>query len=141
MPFVARWPGKIHAGATSSHPTAFWDFLPTACELAGISPAKKTDGISFLPTLLGNAKEQEIHPYLYWEFNEGEGPLQAILMEQWKGIKKYEVPFELYNLEKDPGEQENMADQHPEVVNQIEKLLSEARTDHPEFPLTKRKMN
>lgn len=139
MPFVARWPGNIKAGMESDHASAFWDFLPTACEIAGIEPEANTDGISFLPTLLGNGQKQESHNYLYWEFNENEGPIQALLMDQWKGIKGYEKPFELYHLNNDPGEQTNLSAQHPEIVTKIKDLMGEARTGHPEFPLTKRK--
>ena len=69
-PFVAYWPAKIAAGTKTDHISAFWDFLPTACELAGVTPSDDVDGISYAPTLLGEVKKQEKHDYLYWEFNE-----------------------------------------------------------------------
>lgn len=138
VPFAARWPGKIEAGSVSEYAAAFWDFLPTVCEIAGIEPSLKTDGISYLPTLLSNGKNQKQHPPFYWEVNENQGPKQAVLMGDWKGIKQYEKPFELYNLKTDMKEQNNVAGQHPNMVKKIENFMLQTRTDHPEFPLTKR---
>ena len=77
VPLIASWPGKIKPEQTSSHATAFWDMMPTLCEVAGISAPEGADGISFMPELLG--KKQEEHPYLYWEFPEYSGQ-QAVLM-------------------------------------------------------------
>ncbi|RRB14236.1 arylsulfatase [Larkinella knui] len=139
VPFVARWPGKIKAGSVSGHPCAFWDFLPTACEVAGIKPTANIDGISYLPELLGKSKKQKKHDYLYWEINEREGPVQAVVMGPWKGIRFYEKPFELYNLHDDTAETTNLADKHPNLVAKIKTLMNETRTENPEFPLTKRK--
>ncbi len=141
VPFVARWPGEIKAGTESGHASAFWDFLPTACDIAGIEPSAQTNGISYFPTLLGNKEKQKSHDYFYWEVNENSGPTQAILTDKWKGISFYEKQFELYDIENDLGESTNLADQHPEIVSKIKNLMLEVRTDHPEFPLTKRKPN
>ncbi|WPU92712.1 arylsulfatase [Mucilaginibacter sabulilitoris] len=138
-PFAARWPGKIKPGSVSDHASAFWDFLPTACEVAGIKPTIKTDGISYLPALLGNNKQQKEHEYFYWEVNETRGPIQAILKGDWKGISTYEKPFELYNIKTDVKETTNLADKYPDVVDSIKKQMRAIRTDNPEFPLTKRK--
>lgn len=139
MPFVARWPSKIKAGSKTGHPSAFWDFLPTACDIAGIKPSLPIDGISYLPTLLGNTEQQRKHDSFYWEINENNGPIQAVLMGDWKGIKQYEKPFELYNLKNDLAEENNLASKHPEIVNRIEKFMIETRTESEEFPLSKRK--
>lgn len=139
MPFAARWPAKIKAGSVTDQPIAFWDFLPTACEMAGIKPTKKIDGISYLPTLLGKPKAQKQHDFFYWEVNETRGPLQAIRMGNWKGIEQYQKPFELYDLSKDIGETTNLADKYPDIVAKIKGLMVSTRTDNPEFPLTKRK--
>ncbi|HZX73320.1 MAG TPA: arylsulfatase, partial [Cyclobacteriaceae bacterium] len=73
VPFAARWPGKIKAGVTTNQPVAFWDFLPTACDIAGVKPSAKIDGISYLPTLTGKEKNQKTHDYFYWEVNESIG--------------------------------------------------------------------
>jgi arylsulfatase A-like enzyme len=116
-----------------------WYFLPTACEIARIQPSAEIDGISYLPILMGKHEEQKRHDYFYWEVNESAGPIQAILKGNWKGIKFYEKPFELYNLKDDLAETENLAGQFPEIVKDMEELMMNSRTEHPEFPLTKRK--
>lgn len=65
---IARWPGRIEPGTSTDHPSAFWDFLPTACDLAGVEIPDGIDGISYLPTLPGR-DDQRPHDYLYWEFH------------------------------------------------------------------------
>jgi len=139
MPFAARWPAKIKPGTVTNQTVAFWDFLPTACEIAGITPTKKVDGISYLPTLTGNKKAQKQHDFFYWEVNESQGPLQAVRMGYWKGIARYEQPFELYDLNTDIAEKTNLAEKFPDIVAKIKSTMISTRTDNPEFPLTKRK--
>ncbi|HXH98764.1 MAG TPA: arylsulfatase [Sphingobacteriaceae bacterium] len=139
MPFAARWPGKIKPNSVTDQVAAFWDFLPTACEIAGIKPSLNIDGISYLPTLLGKNKKQKQHDFLYWEINETQGPIQAIVMGKWKGILLYEKPFELYDLLTDIGETTNVADKNPDIVKKIRETMIATRTENPEFPLTKRK--
>ncbi len=68
-PAIARWPAKIRPGVTSNLAWAFWDFLPTMAELTGQKPPADTDGISILPTLLGQAQPRT-HDHFYWEFYE-----------------------------------------------------------------------
>jgi len=91
VPFIARWPGKIQAGSKTDHISAFWDFLPTACELAGVEIPVITDGISYLPALEG--RPQPEHDYLYWEFHEL-GKKQAVRKGNWKAVRLnvYENP-------------------------------------------------
>lgn len=137
-PFVAYWPNTIKAGTTTHHISAFWDFLPTACELAGVNPRDKIDGISYAPTLLGNHKKQQKHDYLYWEFNERSGPIQAVRKGHWKGVKFKNKPIEIYNLNKDIGEQNNLANQYPDKAKELRNLINNSRTEHPEFPLVKK---
>jgi arylsulfatase A-like enzyme len=137
-PMIAYWPGKIKAGSESDQTFAFWDLLPTFAELAGIKHEKETDGISFLPTLLGNA-QQKTHDYLYWEFHE-QGGKQAIRQGNWKGIKLKvfgadEPILELYDLSKDPSESTNLATQKPEKMQELAQLMDEARTSNSQFPL------
>ncbi|MEX2565168.1 MAG: sulfatase-like hydrolase/transferase [Cyclobacteriaceae bacterium] len=137
IPFVARWKGKIETGSISDHVSTFWDFLPTACELAGIKTKAETTGISYLPTLLGDKENQEEHEYLYWEFNEARGPIQAVRSGSWKLVKKFQSLLELYHLENDPMESNNVSGEFPEVVKRLTHFLENARTDHDEFPLKK----
>jgi len=133
IPFIARWPGHVKAGSSSDHISAFWDFLPTACDLAGISPSGNIDGISYMPALIG--EEQPEHDLLYWEFNEWQGPVQAIRKGKWKAVKFYKKPIELYNLEDDLGENHNVADQYPDEVQTMAELFNQAHTDNEYFPL------
>ena len=136
VPFVAWWPGHIKARSTTAHLSAFWDFLPTACELAGIEPADSSiDGVSYAPTLLGRPQQQREHPYLYWEFNESQGPVQAIRSGKWKAIKHFSKPVKLYDLLADIGEKTNVAADNPEVAKRMAALFKEARSENPAFPL------
>lgn len=136
VPMIAWWPGEIDAGAVSGHISAFWDMLPTFADLLGVKAPENTDGISMLPELTGEGNQKE-HAYLYWEFHEL-GGRQAVRMGKWKGVK-YNVkkhpdkPIELYNLEKDPGETNNVAAKHPEIVSGIEDVLKTARTKSEVF--------
>ena len=135
VPMIARWPGKIEAGTVSSHLGAFWDFLPTAAEIIGVTAPPKLDGISFLPELLG--KKQSKHEFLYWEFHEG-GFVQAVRMGRWKGVRlKPGSPLEAYDLTTDLGEKTNIAEKQPEVVAKMEAYMKTARTEAAEWPIRK----
>ncbi|MGQ1784460.1 arylsulfatase [Saccharicrinis sp. GN24d3] len=139
IPFIARYPGKIKAGSVSEHPSAFWDFLPTACDLAGVEPTHKDiNGISLLPELMGNKENQQKHEFLYWEFNERQGPIQAIRQKDWKLVWKLEGEPELYNLSSDIAESNNLALQEPEKLKEMLEILKQVRTEHSEFPLETR---
>jgi arylsulfatase A-like enzyme len=132
VPMIVRWPGKVTAGSVSEFPWAFWDFLPTAAELAGVDAPGETDGQSILPTLLG--KSQRPAEYLYWEFFE-RGFQQAALSGRWKAIRNAPTePVALYDLETDIGESRDMAAQRPEVARRMTAYLDAARTPSPYWP-------
>ncbi len=132
-PMIVWWPKRIKAGSTSDLPCAFWDFLPTAAELAGVTPPPDIDGISIVPTLLGQAQTKQ-HEFLYWEFHEA-GFAQAVRMGDWKAVRfGVDGPLELYNLKVDLGEKRNVADEYPKVVAQIEEYLKTARTVDENWP-------
>jgi arylsulfatase A-like enzyme len=134
VPMIVRWPGKVRAGVVSDQVWAFWDFLPTAAELAGVAPPPEIDGISILPTLLGKGTQRQ-HEFLYWEFHEG-GTKQAARMGQWKAVRPaLNAPLELYDLSNDIAESKNLAAQHPDIVAKIEAYLRTARTDSHHWPL------
>ena len=136
VPMIAFWEGKIVAGSTSEHISAFWDFLPTVAEISGVKTPENIDGISYLPELLG--KEQKQHEYLYWEFHEL-GGRQALRKGDWK-LVSYQVfdpaktTIELYNLAEDIGEVNNVAEKHPEIVKELSELMKTARTENVDFP-------
>lgn len=125
VPMIAHWPGKIKSGTSSEHISAFYDVLPTFCEIAEIEPAESTDGISFLPALLGK-ETQKKHEYLYWEFPESGGQ-QAVRMGEWKGIRKNilkdSLQIQLYNLEDDIQELSDVCVQNPEILKTIESIF------------------
>jgi arylsulfatase A len=133
---IVRWPGKIHAGSKTDHISAFWDVLPTLAELSGTKTPEKIDGISFLPTLLGE-KGQKQHKYLYWEFHERAGR-KAIRKGIWK-LVKYNIQnpdlfkIELFDLSKDVGEQNDLSALKPEIVIELSALMDSARTDSEVF--------
>ncbi len=131
VPMIACWPGKIAAGSESDHISAFWDMVPTFNELAGVSVPEDSDGISMVPALLGKG-DQPKHKYLYWEFHERGGRI-AVRMGKWKGVrynvlKDPNAPMKLFDVTVDPGEQKNVAGEHPEVVEQILGIMKKART-------------
>ncbi|MDA7527734.1 arylsulfatase [bacterium] len=135
VPMIARWPGKVKPGTVSDLPSAFWDFLPTACEVANVEPPQNIDGISYLPTLLGNP-DQKKHDYLFWASQEGETSV-GMRMEEWKLVKyrakksrnKKEADqpgdWRLYDLTKDIGEEKNISNENPEIVAKMKYLLEQ----------------
>ena len=123
----------------TDHISAFWDVMPTVADLAGIDPPKNIDGISFLPTLL-NKDGQKEHDYMYWEFHE-KGGRQAVRKGNWKyvsyGVLNPEMAtVELYDLSTDIGEENNVAAEYPQIVQQIKAYLKTARTESANWPLT-----
>ena len=133
VPMIVRWPGHIKAGSVSHQPWAFWDFLPTAAEIAGAPAPKNIDGISILPTLLGQPQKQ--HEYFYWEFHE-HVPKQALRTGDWKAVRLApDLPLEVYNLKSDSAERRNVAGEYQDVVARIEKLLQGARSPNAAWPL------
>lgn len=137
-PFIAWWPGKIKAGRTSEHISAFWDLAPTFADLAGTDAPEHTDGISFVPELL-DQKSQPKHESLYWEFHE-QGGKQAVRMGKWKGVrldvkKNPEGPIQLFNLEEDVKESTDIAATHPEIVKKIAAIMAREHQENDIFPL------
>ncbi|NOR27956.1 MAG: sulfatase-like hydrolase/transferase [Lutibacter sp.] len=131
VPMITKWPGKIKEGSSTNHISAFWDFMPTVAEIIGVDKPKNIDGISYLPSLL-NKDTQEKHEYLYWEYNYKGGRI-AVRKDNWKAVKYNALKnvnrkIELYNLESDPSETTNIANEFPEVVAELAQIMREART-------------
>ena len=136
-PMLARWPGTIEAGTTTNHLSCFQDILPTVAEIVGQPAPEDIDGVSFLATLTGEGK-QPAHEYLYWEFCKGENQdifSQAVRQGKWKAYVQVKKPIELYDLEKDPFEENDLAASMPEKVEEMKKIIADA---HVPLPTQKR---
>ncbi len=154
IPFIVRWPGHISAGSKSDQPFAFYDLLPTFCDIAGIRrlplydlrlkqgqlvnhrfanrKAVRCDGISILPTLIGKGRQRQ-HDHLYWEFHETD--MLGVRQGDWKLVVKSGRPA-LYNLADDPHEDNDLAASRPEIVRLLVEKIYEDHTDNPLFPIT-----
>jgi arylsulfatase len=126
IPLIASWPNHITPGTTSDHISAFYDLMPTICDIAGVTPPKNIDGVSFKPALLGQQQKQ--HDFLYWEFPSYNGQ-QAVRLGKWKGIRKDifkgNLSIELYDLETDLKEEIDLSNQYPEIVKKIENIMKQ----------------
>jgi arylsulfatase A-like enzyme len=132
VPMIARWPGTIPAGRVSAHAWAHWDILPTLAEVAQVPVPSALDGMSMARALRGES--QPTHDFFYWEFHE-RGFQQAVRMGKWKAVRlKRDAPLELYDLEKDPTEQHDLAAKQGKVVKQIEDYLKTARSESARWP-------
>lgn len=141
VPMIASWKGVIQPNTRSEHVSAFWDFLPTVCDLIDKPIPENIDGLSFLPELTGSPQKR--HDYLYWEFHE-QGGRQAVRMDNWKAVKynmkdNIDTPIELYDLTQDIGEENDMADQHPEIVEKIAVIMKQehVKSDVFQYPFEK----
>ena len=144
MPFIAWWPGQVKAGVTNDHQLAFYDLMPTFCELAGIDNYETHyrnprtdytdyfDGISIAPTLRGE-EGQQLHPHLYWEL--GEANVLAVRRDNWKLVVRQGKP-ELYNLANDLHEDHDVKEQYPEVLSELIDIVYREHVDNPLFPIT-----
>ena len=129
-------------GSVTDHLSGFQDLLPTLAELAGAPLPDAIDGVSFVPTLLGEPGRQIAHEHLYWEWR-GElgrfGTAQAIRVGQWKLLRKkrwLRPPIvELYDLDVDSREKRDLAADHPEIVADLIARMDREHVASAEFPL------
>ncbi|MDP6337609.1 MAG: sulfatase-like hydrolase/transferase, partial [Verrucomicrobiota bacterium] len=141
VPLIVKWPGQVKPGSVTGFSTGFEDWIPTLLDLieAEETIPADIDGISIAPTLLG--KHQHARPFLYREFT-GYGGQQAVWMGDWKGVRqrmlrkgtKDPLKIELYNLKTDIGEQNDVAAEHPEVVEKLRKLMAQQHVPSKDFP-------
>jgi arylsulfatase A-like enzyme len=135
VPMIVKWPAKVKAGSKTEHVSAFWDVMPTLAEIAHLKTPIESDGISFLPALIG--KKQKQHDFLYWEFHE-KNSSQAVRFGQWKGIRQNSTdlknaPIELYDLSSDVGEEKNIANNHPDIVVKIAEIMNDSHIENERF--------
>lgn len=124
-PFIVKWPGKITAGKVSNFPSATYDMMETFADIIHVTPFEN-DGISLLPTLLGNGAQKQ-RAYMYWEYPEKGGQM-AVRLGNWKGVKtelnkNAKAPWQLFNLETDESETKDVAAEHPELLKQFDAIV------------------
>lgn len=154
VPLIAWGPGRVTAGVTSDHVTAFWDVLPTLADLALAAAPPDLDGLSLRGVLTGEGSQPE-HDYLYWWRLDPYGSATANAVEQgrvrnaaeavrrgdWKAVRiapgrdrdvaDHLWDVQLYDLAADPGEQADLADSRPGVAQQLVALMHQAWVPPP----------
>ena len=129
VPCIVRWPGKVPADRLSDAIFATIDFMPTFARLAGfeVPDDRVIDGVDQTELLLGKSKEGARDTFLYnnnavrkgrWKYLRAEHKVPGYARD-----KEREQVEELYDLEADIGERNNLAAQHPEKVRELKKLM------------------
>lgn len=136
VPMIVRMPGTIPADKESDLVWYFPDVMPTLADLAGVQPPRQIDGQSVLPALKGEDQDRSGR-FLYWEYPQAYGFKQAVRWKNWKAIKLPKDSLELYNLNKDLSETDNVAAEHPEVVKQLKTYMDSAHTSSRYWPKEK----
>jgi arylsulfatase A-like enzyme len=124
---LARWPGKVPAGSVTQHICGSQDMMATFAELAAAPLEKPTDGISVVPTLLAQNNQKQ-HEYLYWELKNA----RAVRIRNYKAVKA-KAGIQLFDLNTDPSEKNNIAEENKDMVEKIEKIIASAHRDSPFF--------
>lgn len=137
VPFIASWPAAIKPGQTTDHPSAFWDFLPTFCDLAEQPIPENIQGVSFANTLTGKGIQTK-HEHLYWEHHES-GMKRCIQVGDWKLVQTNltspnKIKTELFDLSIDLGEKTDLAAKDPEKTAELLKRIADARIPNAKFP-------
>ena len=134
VPMLARWPGRVKSSTVSDHIGYFGDLMATAADLAELETPPGLDSVSFLPALLGQSSKQKPHQYLYWEFYE-RGSKQALRMGRWKAVRApmFDGPTELFDLDADLGETNNIAPKNPDITAKMESIMDQAHVHSPNW--------
>ena len=138
VPCIVRWPGQVRPGSETGFASYFPDWFPTLCEVADLElpTSQRLDGVSLVSIMRGQTPPKREEP-MCWEFS-GYGGLVAIRDGKWKSVrhnlKKKPTPWELYNIEVDANETNDLADQYPKIVERLEAAFVATRTPEPDFP-------
>lgn len=128
VPFLVRWPGTIPADKTSATPVCSIDIFPTVLEATktALPKDRPVDGLSLLPHLKSGGDDKIARDELFWHFphyRHNPGPYSIMRKGDWKLIKFWAGPFELFNLANDLGEKKNLASEMPGKVEELDALL------------------
>lgn len=134
VPMIVRWPGRVAPGSTSDVPSSFQDHLPTICTITGATAPVGHDGRDLVPVLTGKTGTVD-RDHLYWEYINK----QAVRKGRWKALrlrlKQGDDTIVLYDLETDPGETTNVAKQHPDIVEEMKRIMAAEHLPSEAFPL------
>ena len=143
IPFIAWWPGRINAGEVNDLQFAFYDIMPTFCDIAGVRNYERKyrnphivdyfDGISIAPALFGDTAKQKQHDHLYWEFHETDQI--GVRKGDWKLVVIKGVPH-LYNLAADIHEDHDVSAENLDVVSELVQIIKMEHTDNSAFKVT-----
>ena len=139
VPMIVCWAGHVKPGTETDFMCSFWDLMPTLRDITGSASVKGMDGVSLRPLLEGRRGQRQ-HDYLYFEFQEL-GGRQAVRQGPWKlvhmDIRSDNPRYELYNLDTDPGETDDLAASNPDIVARLQKIMQDAHIPNPDFPVLK----
>ena len=128
VPMIVKWPGHAKAGTVCEEPVISTDIYPTLLDMAGLPamPSQAKDGVSFTAALKGEPFERQA---IYWHFphysNHGmQSPGGAIRLGDYKLLDYFENhSVQLFNLRKDPGEQNDLAETRPDKTRELRNKL------------------
>jgi len=160
VPFIARWPGKIKPGSTSAQTLCLTDLMATCAAITGAEIPENAgeDSVNMLPALLSEDQGKPIRKYTLhqtislalairrgpWKYldHKGSGGNNYTRAGRW-GMKQYivpekapQAPGQLYNLNSDPGETENMYYKNPEIVKELKEKLEQFKKSGRSAPLS-----
>ena len=142
VPAIAWWPGTIRSGAQSDVPLMSIDIMPTLLSIAGVTASEiKLDGIDFSPVV--RFGESIVSRPLFWASLSNQGARSEAMRDgRWKLVVQHpntkpgsfeNEKIELFHLDRDPGEQHNVVDEHPDQANemlaQLKKWYAETTSD------------
>lgn len=142
VPLIVRWPGVVGRASVCALPVYFPDMMPTLAELAGVESGLPADmdGASFAPVLHHRDDLQIVHDVLYWEWTpvrwaedarlDLTNTVQAVRMGNWKAVRQNPAAaVEVYDLTGDPGETRDVADEHPMIRDEAQRVMTALHTD------------